>query len=775
MIPMLFHNIKLTIRKLKANKLYSFLNITGFAIGFAVVMIIILFIFNEITVDHNFPEYSNIFRLVLSDDNNSHIRFEAAQEMAERYPEVELAVPVQYLTGYSFSVAHGGNFAPLQDMISTDNNFFKIFNLKLLEGFSTDPFAEKNSGVISQNLAGLLFGESSPLGKTMDIGGFMQVRITGVVENFPKNTSFFSDIYLNIEDENLRIIQSGDNGVMWNPAYIYIKVGSGVNGKMFEDKISGIENPLLSQNGKLRLQPLKNIYFDKDIKNNMNRQANTSMIYTFTAIALLILMLSIANHINFSVSVQFSRLRETGIRKSFGAGINQLTCYHLTENLLGVLLSFLISLVIVIELLPFAGNLFERDLNAINLIKFPVNLLIPAAIIIVTILTSIVPLWLVRKFDIYRFLSGLVTRLKGKNINNVLAVFQATFSIVLIICLITIHKQLTYAKHADIGFEKENLLRIKLPGNFERGGIVKQELGSLPFVKASTLSLGVPGMINSRTGSGEDDNQFWFNCIEVDNDFVETFGLDIISGRNFRESDPDTVCIINQAALKKYGWDNIDNKNFRNYNGPRIIGVVQDFHVSSFHNEVEPAVLLLKNRFKNTLTLRLSPGNVGQQMTQIKNIWEKIMPDYMFDFMFYDEFFDSLYRKEERQAAAVSIFAGLALLITLMGMIGLIFQTTIARSKEIGIRKINGASVPEVMILLNRDLIKRMIIAFIIAAPVSYYVMYKWLQNFAYKTVLNWWIFVLAGLAALIAALLTVSVQTYKAAIRNPVDSLRYE
>jgi putative ABC transport system permease protein len=729
------HNLKLSLRKLKANKLYSLLNITGFAIGFAVVMIIMLFIYNEITVDHNFNQYNRICRLILNDENDSFIRFEAAQEMMERYPEVELAAPVQYLTGYSFSVASDGNFAPLQDIISTDNNFFR----------------------------------------TIDVGGFIKVRVTGVVENFPENTSFFSEIYVNIEDEKLRIIQSGDNGVLWNPAYIFIKLSPTAKLSILGDKLSATENPLLSQNGSIKLQPLKNIYFDKGIKNNFNRAANTSMIYMFTAIAVLILLLSIANHVNFSVSMQFSRLRETGIRKSFGAGISQLTCFHMIDNLIGVLISFIVSVVIVIEVAPFAGTLFERDLNPLYLTRFPVNLLILAAILAVTILTSIVPLWLVRKFDIYRFMSGLISRPKGKFINNILAVFQATFSIILIICLIAIQKQLSFAKHLDIGFEKENLLRIKLPGNFDRGEIVKQEFGRLPFVKSATLSLGVPGMINSRTGSGEEDNQFWFNCIEADIDFIETFGLDIISGRNFRLSDADTVCIINQAAFKKYGWDNIENKKFKNYDGLRIIGIVNDFHVSSLHNEVEPAVLILKNRFKNTLTLRLRPGNTGQQIAQLKEGWEKIMPEHMFDFVFYDEFFDSLYQKEERQADAVSIFAALALLITLMGMIGLIFQTTISRSKEIGIRKINGASVPEVMILLNSDLIRRMIIAFVIAAPVSYYVMNKWLQNFAYKTELSWWIFVAAGVIALGITLLTVSWQSWRAATRNPVEALRYE
>jgi putative ABC transport system permease protein len=767
-------NVKLILRSLKHNRLYSFLNISGFAIGFAVVLLITLFVYNEITVDHNFNEHQKIYRLISSEENNSFIKFEAAQELMEKYPEIESATPVQYATNYSFTVGCEGNYTTLEDLIVTNNRFFTIFNLKLVEGFSSEPFSEKNSAVISQNMAGLLFGETNPLGKTIDIGGTKRVRITGIVENFPLNTSFFSEIYVNIEDEKLRYIQSVDNGILYYPAYIYLKLKSGNNKTLLEKKLSQSEKVLSSQKGNFWLQPLDDIYFSKSIKNNFNRIANTSMIYLFAAIAVLILLLSITNHVNFSISRQFSRLRETGIKKSFGAGVYQLAYFHLAENLISVSFSFIISAAIVMEILPLADRLFERSLDILNLTRYPVNLFILTVILLVTILTSIVPLYMVGKFDIQKFMSGLIIKPKGGSINNILSVFQATVSIILIVSFITIYKQLSFAKHADIGFEKENLLRIKLPNDFERGDMIKQEFEKLSFVKSSTLSLGVPGMINSRAGSGEEENQFLLNCIEVDEDFLGTFGINLISGRNFHEGDEGKSCIINQTAFKKYGWEDIGNKKFKNY-GLQVVGVMNDFNVSSLHNRIEPAVLIFKNRFKNTLSLRLEPGNVGQQIEQMKDSWNRLMPDNMFDFVFYSEYFNSLYQKEERLAIAVSIFSILALVITLMGMTGLIFQTCLARSKEIGIRKINGANITEIMVILNRDLIKWVVIAYIIAVPVSYLAMQKWLQNFAYRTELRWWIFALAGLIALGIALLTVSWQSWRAATRNPVEALRYE
>jgi putative ABC transport system permease protein len=772
---MLIHNLKLSLRSLKKNRLYSFLNTTGFAIGFAVVMIIALFIYSEMTVDRCFEGNNRIFRIISSDENDCNLNYELAQQINDSYPEVETGCPVQYLSGWEFIIGCEGSFSKLTDLIATDNNFFSIFNLQLIEGFSSQPFSEVNSAVITQNLASKLFGNVSPLGKTIDIGGFINTHITGVIENFPDKASFYSDLFINIEDEKLRIIQSDINGISFYPANIYIRLNDANNNKLLEEKINRSNNLSATANSKLRLQPLNRIYFEKDIKNNFNRTANTSMLYLFTAIAGLILLLSIFNHVNFSISFQFARLRETGIKKTNGAGFQQLATYHFTENTVGILASFILSTGIVLLVLPLADRLFEHDLEVLAILEYPVNILILTLILTVIIITTIVPLYLVAKFDIRKFLSGEITGTRGGRINNILSVFQATVSIVLIIGVITIYKQLSYAKHAELGFDKEHLLRINLPGNFQNGDLVKQELGKFSFIKSSTLSLGVPGMINSRSGSGENDNQFWLNCLEVDEDFIETFGLELLDGRNFRQGDLEKACIINQAAFKKFGWENIEGKEFKNYGGLTVIGVANDFNVSSLHNAIEPAALIFKNRFMNTLTLRLEPGNIGQQMTQLKNAWEPIMPDYMFDYVFYDEFFNSLYQKEERLGQTVTIFSILAFIITLMGITGLIFQVCLSRTKEIGVRKVNGAKISEVMVMLNKDFVKWVVIAFVIATPVAWYAMNKWLQNFVYKTSLSWWVFALAGVLTLGIALLTVSWQSWRAATRNPVEALRYE
>jgi putative ABC transport system permease protein len=772
---MIIQNLKLILRGLKNNKVYSLLNIGGFAIGFAVLLTITLFIYNEITVDHTINGHERIYRIISSEKKDCNLNLKIAQQIGKDYPEVESVVPVQYITGWNLNISCEGNFAKVKDLIATDNQFFKLFNIKLIEGFSSEPFSESYSAVLTQRLARILFGDKSALGKSINISGFRDVRITGVIDNFPSNCSIYSDLFINFEDEKNRIIQSANNAVIWYPGNIYIKLKQDNDPQIFENKIDQIYNSPAGVKDKLLLQPLTRIYFEKGIANNPNRTANTSMIYLFSAIAFLILLLSVSNHVNFTLSLQYTRLRETGIKKTHGADFRHLALFHLTENTFNTLLAFTISVFITIQILPFASGLFERNLDFNNVYRYPVWLVTCLVIIMVIIITSIAPVYMSAKFDILKFLNADIFKKSGGGINNVLSIFQATVSIVLISCFITIYKQLTFAKQADLGFNKDHLIRIVLPSDFKKGDMVKQEFGKLPFIESSALSMGVPGLINSRVGSGEEGNPFWLDCLEVDEDFLKTFSVKLLVGREFHKGVDEKVCILNQTALKKYGWTDIEDKEFRNYGGLKVIGVVNDFSVSSMHSERTPVALVFKNRYMNALSLRLKAGNVEKQISLLKETWNSILPEYLFDYSFYDEYFDSLYKKEEREGLAVTIFSFLALVITLMGITGLTFQNCLSRSKEIGIRKINGARITDIMVMLNKAFINRIIIAFIIATPIAWLAMHKWLQSFAYRTELNWWIFALAGIATFGIVILTVSLQSWRTATRNPVEALRYE
>ncbi|HEY4788515.1 MAG TPA: FtsX-like permease family protein, partial [Bacteroidales bacterium] len=330
--------------------------------------------------------------------------------------------------------------------------------------------------------------------------------------------------------------------------------------------------------------------------------------------------------------------------------------------------------------------------------------------------------------------------------------------------------------YSDPGFGREMLVRIDIPDNFNRTEVLIQEIGKLPFIKSCSLSQGCPGMINNRMDSNTGEKSFNINVIPVGKDYLKTMNIELVKGRDFMNSDLRKACLLNEVALKQFGWDSFEDKKYNNGLDYNVVGIVKDFKFESYYKAVEPLALIFNGAPNaNILSVRLTSGNIGQNISKIKQLWKTLFPYEPMNFMFYDDFFQSMYAKEEKLASSITFFSIIAIVLTCMGLLGQIFMICLNRIKEIGIRKINGASISEVMVLLNRDFVKLTVIAFVIASPIAYYAMHKWLQNFAYKTELSWWVFVLAGIIAMAVAVLTVSWQSYRAATKNPVESLRYE
>ena len=402
----------------------------------------------------------------------------------------------------------------------------------------------------------------------------------------------------------------------------------------------------------------------------------------------------------------------------------------------------------------------------------------------VVFINSITPVYILSKFDINTFLSGGKSRNVQRNGKNILTIFQLTISIALLISIIVIKKQISFVKHADVGFNKEQALYIEFPigTREEKAKAFKNRIDRLSSVKVSSLSNGVPGMINYSGSSnvGKDDiefNDFFIRELLVDADFLGTMGIKLKTGRGFRPDENNSVCLINETAFKKYGWDDIEGKKFKGWGELDVIGVTSDFNVGSLHTLPVPVCLILGNKRNDYAQINISfqSGSTEQMLKDVENEWNSIFSSFPFNFTFYDQFFDSMYKEEEQVGKILSLFSILAFIITCIGILCVSFQDSLNRTKEIGIRKVNGARISEVMSMLNKDFVKWVAIAFVIATPIAYYAMHKWLENFAYKTTLSWWIFALAGVLALGIALLTVSWQSWKAATRNPVEALRYE
>jgi putative ABC transport system permease protein len=778
---MFFFNTRLAFRSLTKNKVYSFLIIGGFAIGFSVCILIGLFYQNEISVNKDFANHARIYRLIDVTKNRCNINWDLFPILVSDYAEVEDACPLDYETGTTFTIKNEltHNNAGFSHLLTTTNGFFSIFSVDMEESLSDKPFDGNESIVISKEVAQNLFGSQNPLGQQVNIENSFYGTVTGVFDKLPVNSSFQADVILNSENKNFRISNTTINGFRYNPTNLFVMLEEGTDPEIFANKLNQSATLKSLDIDSLATQKLDDIYLSNLTVKSRHAKGNPALLKIFLAIAGLILLLSSINFLNYSVSMQYAKLKEIGVNKTNGASRRDLLHYTYIEITLRILIALILAVIITLLAIPYSNILFGKPLfvdwhDWVSLFPF-----ILIAVSILIMVNSLAPIIIMSKFSIIEFLKGFKGTRNGKQMGKqALLTFQFTTSIALIAIVLIIFKQLSFVKHTELGFDREMLLRIDIPRNFRETGTLMQELSKLSFVEGNAISSGCPGMINHKNGSNTGINSFDLNCIFVGNDYIKTMGMELKDGRDFLQGDLDNGCLINEEAMKRYGWDNIEGKicDLWKEGGYKVVGVLKDFKVESYYQPIEPlAVVFTGASDGNVLSIRLAPGNNGEQIDQIRQIWEEVSPYEPFNFMYYDDLFQSMYEKEEKLASSITFFSLIAIILTCMGILGHIFTTCLNRLKEIGIRKINGASISDILVLLNHDFLVWITLAFVIATPIAYYAMHKWLQNFAYKTTLSWWIFIAAGAMAMVIALLTVSWQSWRAATRNPVEALRYE
>ncbi|MEL7588518.1 MAG: ABC transporter permease [Prolixibacteraceae bacterium] len=778
---MILFNLKLAIRNLIKNRIYSLLIIGGFAIGFAAFILIGLFYHTETSVNKNFTNHNRIYRIYDAKVNRCNLNWDLFPVLKNDYAEVENACPLDYATELLFTVKNdqAHTHTEIRHLVSTTNSFFSIFSVNMIESLAEKPFADKESVVISRPVAQRLFGKQNPIGQQLNVNNYFLGTVSGIFEELPANSSFKADVIFNSENEKFRMSNTISNGKRYNPTNHFVMLKEGTNSGTFAEELNKSETLKALDVDSLSLQSLDDIYLSKLSMKSRHAKGNPGLLKIFLAIAILILILSSINYLNYSISMQYAKLKEIGINKTNGAGWSDLVSYTFVEVTLGILISVILSFLITLIALPYSEILFGKALPLSFQDWVSVFPFFLGAVILVILINSLAPIYILSKFRITEFLSGFKGKRNRKQAGKqAMLIFQLTASIALIAVVLIIFRQLSFVKHSDLGFDREMLIRIDVPYKFEKTKTLLQEISRLSFVKGNTISSGCPGMINHKYGSNTGEKSFDINCIPVGDNYTETMAIELLEGRNFLPGDLNKACLINEEALKQFGWDTFEGKKYDmgEEGGYNVVGVMKDFKFESYHQAVEPLALLFTGASGgNVLSVRLSPGNAADEIGQIRQIWKTISPYEPFNFMFYDDFFQSMYEKEEKLAGSITLFALIAIALTGMGILGQIFMICLSRVKEIGIRKINGARVSEILAMLNKDFIKWVAIAFVIATPVAYYAMNKWLENFAYKTSLSWWIFALAGLLALGIALLTVSWQSWKAATRNPVEALRYE
>jgi putative ABC transport system permease protein len=785
---MLNNYIKTAIRSLFRHKVFSSINILGFAFSIAVCIVIILFVIKENSYDNCYPNASHIYKLIAS--NSSTIDYRLKSNLVNNYSEIKGGCICQVINTQSEINYNLNNYFE-DNIMSADNDYFKIFNINFIYGNIAEPFRDKNSAILTESLANKIFGKENPVGKeivlNLSLLDTARLVITGVIKDFSENSSNKAGFIVNADNDRFKFNFSranNDDPATYRYLFnVYLLIKNNSNVEQVIKEINNHPEILYPYEKQIGLISLRDIYLSDKTTGNISLKGNSELLRILIIIGVIILTLASINYINLTLAQQKRRNKEIGIRKTVGAGKNDIITGLITESIVITLLAFLCALIFVEVTLPYFSHIFSSRLSLQPLLLFPLNIIIITSVLVIGAIAGLIPSLILSSFNPVKIFSGNAWILTGKGgMRNVLTVFQFTVSIALIFCLIVIQKQISFVKHKDLGFNKEQLLSVDLPHgvgfNPTKTGVLINELKQNSNILDISASYGAPGKISLSMGSGIPGKDGHIRCIIADSTFVKTFGIHLISGRSLLPGDIGKACMINESAYKYYGWNNLVNKIYNNgrKGGFEVIGVVKDFHFSSLREPIEPAcIMFVSDAPINTLSIRMKSGSVGETMNCINKTWKKIVPDYPLKYHFYDDFFNEMYIKEEQLAQTIGLFATLAISISCMGILGLVIFASERRAKEIGIRKVHGAKVSGLMYMLNKDFLKWVLLSSVIALPLGWYAMNRWLQDFAYKTDINWWVYLLAGLSALLIAFLTVSWQTWRTVKRNPIEVLRYE
>jgi putative ABC transport system permease protein len=766
------NNLKIFLRTLQRKKVYSIVTIGGYAISMAVVLIIVSFLIQETSTDKSFKNSEQIYRIKRV-DNNAQVPETLLNDVKASIPEVHKMC----LYNVGEKTFKNDGIRHTMKVISTNDDFIDMFSFRFIFQSNDPTLSVKDNIILTKSFSEKLFGAENPIGKTLDTGDSNLLKIVGVVADLPSNSSFDFEAVVSSEMRIGRhyIGYNNEQHVMYK-SFIMLHPGSDPEqvSNLIKDKIDHWQ---AFKGEQLSIQPLKQVYFDSQTINDGLNHANKSMIYLLSVTALLILFMTIFNYVNMTVSGGMERMKEIGIKRTTGASPKIIFRQILFESLFTTLLAMLVAVILAILLAPVFSSLINNSFDFKALITSPRVIITGIILFILTgtvagiypasVLSGITPLQNLS----YKKLS--VTGYKG-----MLITFQFVITITLILSLLIINKQLKFIKHKDLGFDQDKIVKLHitsiLPNDREA---FKSELSRFHGISALSTSTGSPMDLTGSTSGSIDINGkqklLSSKQFSIDQDFISMFRIKIIHGRNFYDSENDhNTCLINEHLFKELEWGNISDKKLF---GKDVVGVVNNFNYENLYTDVGNLIMTKEpSKYADHLNIKIS-GEIGQAMDVIKKTYKQFSPEIPISYLFYDDWLQNMYQKEEKQASAIRFFTIIAVIISCLGLIGFIENVTTKRIKEIGIRKVNGAKISEVLIMLNRDFIKWVAIAFVIATPIAYYAINKWLENFAYKTELSWWVFALAGVMALGIALLTVSFQSWKAATKNPVESLRYE
>ncbi|MBD2699227.1 ABC transporter permease [Spirosoma sp. BT702] len=807
---MLTNYIKIAWRNLLRNKAFSAINIVGLALGLATCLLISLFLLDELSYDRYNEKANRMVRVVFhavmngGEINEAIVMPPVAQTMKADYPEVEAATRIR--TAGSPSITVGDKTFRDDQLAQVDSNFFQVFTLPFIQGDAKTALIQPNAAVITQAMARKYFGNENPIGKFITIKSWNALfKVTGVIDKVPVNSHFHFDMFLSMAG----VSDAKSPSWMTSSYYTYLVLAKGYNPKQLEAKLSqmtskymgpqlqqafGMSMAQFRQKGNdvgFVIQPLTDIHLNSNLTGELEANGDIQYVYIFGAIALFMLLIACINFMNLSTAGASKRAKEVGIRKVMGSVRQSLTNQFLIESLLLTMIALVLAIGFVYMALPLFNELSGKalTLNLGDSIWIVPSLLLLG--VFVGILAGSYPAFFLSSFKPIAVLKGakFTGDRKSIGLRSGLVVVQFFISIILMVGTTVVYQQLNYIQNKKLGYSKEQVLVLpdtwQLAKNEEvfRNQIM-QDTRVVNVSMSGYLPAG-PSYNNNYMMYPESNPTQFVKGIRynVDYDYIPTLGMQMALGRNFSKeySTDSSSAIINETAARTLGWQNnaigkpighAENEGTRKTY--KVIGVVKDFHFRSLHESISPLVMTLGQN-SGAVIIKAKTTDMSGLLTSLEKEWKKLTTDAPFMYSFLDKRFNDTYLAEQKTGRILGLFAGLTIFVACLGLFGLATFTAEQRTKEIGVRKVLGASVGSIVTLLSKDFLRLVAIAIVLASPVAWYVMSRWLREFAYKIDIQWWMFVLAALLAVGIALLTVSFQSIKAALMNPVKSLRSE
>ncbi|MCW3117857.1 MAG: transporter, permease protein [Chitinophagaceae bacterium] len=809
---MINNYFKIAFRNLTRNKAFSFINIFGLAVGLATCMLIMLYIFDESSFDKHHKDGDRVFRVASITGKGETWAAgpgPLAWGLKNNLPEVEQAARLltfpeiaTMLMKYEQPVESKQFFE--SNGYYVDSTFFQLFTYDFIYGNPATALDQPNSTVISSELAGKFFGKENPVGKAILITtpfGEFNYTVKGVFNKDKNKSHVPANFFLTMHNNDMwNWVQTQTKWTTNNIFFTYVKLKNGVPAQAFEkklklffDKQAGADMKIAGFSKTLFIQPVKDIYLHSAIGNEIDANGNITYLYILGSIAAFILMIACINFMNLSTARSEKRAKEVGVRKVMGARKSLLIGQFLGESFIMCLIALLLALTLTWILLPVFNNLTQKNMHPLDepsLVGWIIGLTL-----ITGLLSGLYPAFYLSAFKPVSVLKGkILNSFSATAIRKGLVVFQFTISIGLVLGALVIWQQLNLLKNQQLGFNKEQKIVLPMGQSYKNSKAdytpLKNELLKNPGVKAVTSGSTYPGIPDLNDLLFYPEGKTPGDIVDIrlsgiENDYIETLGIKLVSGRTFsKEFTTDSASIIlNETAVRELGYNPVQaigkkiQYDLGGIHALQIVGVVKDFNFESLHNKIKPCGFttgLFTNKYGYVIA-SLKTSDYSRLLSEIEKAWVTLYPATPFVYSFIDQDFQHNYEKEQRTSTIIIYFTFMAIVIACLGLFGLAAFSTEQRTKEIGIRKVLGASVMNVTALLSKDFIKLIIIAIVIASPLAWFFMNKWLQDFAYRITITWWMFAVAGLLAVLIALITVSFQAVKAAVRNPVTALRSE